>query len=101
MADDRISSPTSPEPLPQDPPRRRVYEPTLFADRKRRRFSPWLVIPLILLIGSGIISYLYKLAHQVRFVDTAGQIVYRLRPGDAGRFRICGSPMGTGAGRTG
>ena len=84
MADDRISSPASPEPPPETPPRRRVYESTLFPKRKRRRFSPWVVIPLILLVCVGIFGYIQYAAHRVRFVDTDGQVVFASDQGTPG-----------------
>lgn len=95
MADDPVSS--SPDPLPETPTRRRVYELTLFPERKRRRFSPWLVVPLVLLVCGGLIAYLQSAGRRVRFVATAGEVVYASDQGQRGRL-IFGSPASTAPG---
>ena len=86
MADDRIPSSPSADSLSEVPPRprRRVYEPTLFPARKRRRFSPWLVVPLVLSVCGGLAFYLQLVSHRARFVATAGQIVYASDQGTPG-----------------
>ncbi len=65
-------------------PRRKVYQPTLFAERRRRRASPWLVIPGLLLILGGALWALYVNAHHARFVATAGEVVFASDAGSPG-----------------
>jgi dipeptidyl aminopeptidase/acylaminoacyl peptidase len=78
MADDPITTPdNSPDPTEiAAPPRRKVYQPTLFPERHRRRVSPWLVFPLLLLVFGGLLFALISSTHHVRFVHTTGEIVY-------------------------
>ncbi|MBV9852754.1 MAG: PD40 domain-containing protein [Armatimonadetes bacterium] len=86
MADDRIPAPSSPDPPPEapPPPRRKVYEPTLFPERRHRRVPRWLAVPALLLVCGGLLSWLWTSQHQIRFVPTAGQIVYASDQGTPG-----------------
>ncbi len=68
--------------------RRPVYEPTLLPPRTRRRASPWLVIPG-LLVALGVILYVVLvLPRQRRFVATAGQVAYASDAGTPGHPHI-------------
>ncbi len=85
MADQNPSSssensetPHSSSPLEEEPvraPRRPVYEPTLLPPRKRRRLSPWIVIPGLLLLLGALLYALLVAPHRRRFVPSAGEIV--------------------------
>lgn len=111
MADEQTSSPdtnpTSPPPtLPAEDPvpsrrlRRPVYEPTLLPPRKRRRASPWVVIPGLLLLFGVILYVVLVLPRQRRFVATAGQIVYASDQGSPGNPHLwIAGPDGAGAHR--
>lgn len=56
--------------------RRPVYEPTLLPPRKRRRLSPWIVIPGLLLLFGVLLYALLVAPHRRRFVPTVGEIVF-------------------------
>lgn len=94
MADDPIPAPPISEPVsdtppvsdspPEPAPRRKVYQPTLFAERRRRRASPWLVIPGLLLVLGGLLYFLLDFSHRVPFIPTAGEVVYASDQGSPG-----------------
>lgn len=68
--------------------RRPVYEPTLLPPRKRRRMSPWVVIPG-LLIFLGVLLYLLLIAPRQRhFVATANRIVFASDQGTPGHSHL-------------
>ena len=86
MADDPIPSPSPPRDSTEapPPPRRKVYQPTLFPERRHRRVSPWLVVPVVLLLCGGILYWLFMAQHRTRFVATAGEVVYASDQGTPG-----------------
>jgi dipeptidyl aminopeptidase/acylaminoacyl peptidase len=94
MADDSNPTPSISEPSLTDqnpgeaPPRRKVYQPTLFPERRRRRASPWVVIPSLLIVLGGILWGVVAFSHHVRFVPTAGEIVYTSDAGSPGKPHI-------------
>jgi hypothetical protein len=83
MTDEPNQHLTEAPPEPQRPPRK-VYRSTLFEERPRRRASPWVIFPVLLLILIGVLSFLYTLQHRVRFISTAGEIVYASDQGSPG-----------------
>src|SRR5579875_3331796 len=97
MADESTSSPDT-TPLPDITNaaegresrrlRRPVYEPTLLPPRKRRRASPWVVIPSLLLVLGAILYIVLVLPRQRRFVATAGRIVFASDVGTPGHPHI-------------
>lgn len=79
--------PSSPSPNLDSPakPRRPVYEPTLLKGRrKRRRASPWVVIPVLLIFLIAILYGVLVLPKSQRFVATAGEMVYCSDQGSPG-----------------
>ncbi len=59
-----------------DAPRpRKVYESSLLPDRRRRRFSPWVVVPTLLIV-LGAALYIVFAGKRHRAVATAGEIAY-------------------------
>lgn len=64
--------------------RRPVYEPTLLTGRKRRRASPWIVIPTLLVALGAILYVVLVLPKNQRFVPTAGELVYSSDQGSPG-----------------
>lgn len=66
------------------PPRRRVYESTLIPERRRRRVSPYLVFPGLILILGCLLFWGQSRTKRVRVVNTAGKIVYASDAGSAG-----------------
>ena len=79
---------------------RPVYEPSLLPTRKRRRASPWVVIPGLLLFLIAILVVLFVIPRQRRFVPTTGQIVFTSDQGSPGHSHIwISGPDGTGAHR--
>ena len=79
---------------------RPVYEPSLLPTRRRRRASPWVVIPGLLLL-LGVILYVILVApHQRRFVASAGRIAFASDQGSPGDAHIwISGPDGAGAHR--
>ncbi len=78
MADD-TPTPTSTNSLFPNEPRptgRPVYESSLLPQRKRRRFSPWLIIPGLLVILLAVFYFLVFGPKPRRFVPTAGTVVF-------------------------
>lgn len=71
MADDNSLFPNEPRPTG-----RPVYESSLLPARHRRRFSPWLIVPGLLLVLLAIFYFLVFGAKPRRFVATAGTVVY-------------------------
>ena len=61
------------EPRPTGRP---VYESTLLAGRKRRRFSPWLVVPGMLIVLLAVFYFLVFGPKPRRFVPTVGTVVF-------------------------
>ena len=82
MADDNPLPPNTPSPngspFPNEPrpTGRPIYESSLLPTRKRRRFSPWLIVPGLLLILLAIFYVLVFGPKSRRFVATAGTVVY-------------------------
>ncbi len=83
MADD--TSPPTPSPLSNNSPLfpneprptgRPVYESTLLPPRRRRRFSPWLIIPALLILLSAVFYFLVFGAKPRRQIATAGTAVF-------------------------
>ncbi len=75
MADD-TSLDTSLSPNEPRPTGRPIYESSLLPARKRRRFSPWLIVPGLLLLLLAIFYFLVFGPKPRRFVATAGTVVY-------------------------
>jgi dipeptidyl aminopeptidase/acylaminoacyl peptidase len=77
MADDNSLPPNGPlfpnEPRPTGRP---VYESSLLPTRKHYRFSPWLVVPGLLVILLAVFYFLVFGPKPRRFVATSGSIVY-------------------------
>ena len=100
-----MADPTSPDPndaLPSDPnaPRltgRPVYQSTLLPGRRRRRFSPWLIVPGLLILLIGALYYLLFGPRSRPTVATAGRIMFTAAaaPGGGSRLWSC---SGTAAG---
>ena len=68
-----------PRPLSSDSPRptgRPVYESSLLPQRRRRRFSPWLVVPGLLVLLLAVFYFLVFGPKPRRFVATAGSVVF-------------------------
>jgi hypothetical protein len=79
---------------------RPVYEPSLLPTRKRRRASPWVVIPALLAVLVILLYVLLWLPRQRRFVPTVGQIVFASDRGTPGHPHLWISGAdGTGAHR--
>lgn len=83
MADDNSLPPTnsaSPNgslfPNEPRPTGRPIYESSLLPTRRRRRFSPWLIVPGLLLILLAIFYFLVFGPKTRRFVATAGTVAY-------------------------
>ena len=77
MADDNSLSPNGSlfpnEPRPTGRP---VYESSLLPTRKRRRFSPWLVVPVLLAILLAVFYFLLFGPKPRRAVPTAGMVAF-------------------------
>ena len=58
------------------PTGRPIYEPNALTTRKRRRFSPWLVIPTLLLALAVLLYFLLFAPKPRRTVGTAGMLIY-------------------------
>ena len=71
MADDNLLRSETPRPTG-----RPVYESTLLPKRRRRRFSPWLVVPALLAVLLVVFYFLVFGPKPRRFVATAGSVVY-------------------------
>ena len=71
MADDNLLQPETPR-LTGRP----VFESNLLPTRKRRRFSPWLIVPGLLLILLAIFYFLVFGPKPRRFVATAGTVAF-------------------------
>jgi len=70
---------TGSEPFHLDPSRltgRPIYETSRMSSRKHRRFSPWLVIPGLLIVLIGALYLLLFAPKPRRAVATAGLVVY-------------------------
>ena len=76
MADDTSTSPGGLLPNEPRPTGRPVYESNLLPQRKHRRFSPWLIIPGLLLILAAVFYLLVFGPKPRRFVPTAGTVVF-------------------------
>ena len=82
MADDNPLSDTAAETAAETasaaprPTGRPVFESDLLPTRRRRRFSPWLIVPGLLLILLAIFYFLVFGPKPRRFVSTAGLVVY-------------------------
>lgn len=110
MADQNIPPPSSTHsPDPETPatpteatprPRRPVYEPTLLPERRRRRVSPWLVIPALLVLSGLALYFLVLAPQQRRFVPTVGQIAFASDAETPGHMHLwVAGPDGAGARR--
>ncbi len=77
MADDNSLSPNGSlfpnEPRPTGRP---VYESSLLPTRKRRRFSPWLVVPVLLALLLAVFYFLVFGPKPRRTVPTAGMVAF-------------------------
>jgi dipeptidyl aminopeptidase/acylaminoacyl peptidase len=88
-----IPDPNSP-PAKDDGPavsrriKRPVYEPSLLPARKRRRASPWVVIPVLLVVLVILLYVLLWLPRQRHFVPTVGQIVFASDRGTPGHTHL-------------
>ena len=83
MADDNLTpanpnSPGNPSLFPNEPrpTGRPVYESNLLPQRRRRRFSPWLIIPGLLVILLAVFYFLVFGPKPRRFVPTAGTVIF-------------------------
>ncbi len=80
MADDNLlpASPASSEPFSNEPrpTGRPIYESSLLPTRRRRRFSPWLIVPGLLLILLALFYVLVFGPKPRRFVATSGMVAY-------------------------
>jgi len=82
MADDNSLPSNTPSPngslFPNEPrpTGRPIYESSLLPTRKRRRFSPWLIVPGLLVILLAIFYFLVFGPKPRRFVATAGTVAY-------------------------
>ena len=70
------------------PTGRPIYESSLLPKRKRRRVSPWLVVPLLLLVLGGVLYVLIFAPRPRPNVITAGQVVYAAAPAVGGPSRL-------------
>ncbi len=77
MADDN-PTPSSSSLFPNEPrpTGRPVYESNLLPQRRRRRFSPWLIIPGLLIVLLAVFYFLVFGPKPRRFVSTAGTVVF-------------------------
>jgi Tol biopolymer transport system component len=66
------------------PTGRPVYESTLLPPRKRRRFSPWLIVPSLLIVLLVLLYFLIFGPKPRRAVSTAGMVVYASDTGSPG-----------------
>ncbi len=77
MADDNSLPPNGSlfpnEPRPTGRP---IYQSSLLPTRKRRRFSPWLIVPGLLVVLLAVFYFLVFGPKPRRFVPTAGSVVY-------------------------
>ena len=105
MADDNLLPPTaaSPDsPLFPNEPRptgRPIYESSLLPARKRRRFSPWLIVPGLLLALLAFFYFLVFGPKPRRFVATAGTLAYasdQNSPGTPHLWIMAADGSGTG-----
>lgn len=81
MADDNslfphTASPDEPRSNEPRPTGRPVFESNLLPTRRRRRFSPWLIVPGLLLILLAIFYFLIFGPKPRRAVPTAGTVAY-------------------------
>jgi len=79
------------------PTGRPVFESSLLPERKRRRFSPWLVVPGLLAVLLVILYLLIFGPKPRRVVSTAGTLVYACDAGSPGVTHLWSVPMGGGA----
>ena len=80
------------------PTGRPIYEPTLLSTRKHRRFSPWLVVPSLLIVFVVVLYILLFAPKPRRSVVTAGMLVYASDAGSPGSSHLWLSQAdGTGA----
>ena len=88
MADD-TSLPSTPNPFNEPRPTGRpIYESTLLPKRKRRRFSPWLVVPGLLILLLAVFYFLVFGPKPRRAVATAGTMVYASDLNSPGIFHL-------------
>ena len=101
------TSPNSDEPSPGlNTPRltgRPVYQSTLLPERRRRRFSPWLIVPGLLILLLAALYYLLFGPRPRPAVATAGQVIYSAAaPGGGSRlWRASGTAGAASAPLTG
>lgn len=79
------------------PTGRPVYESSLLPPRKRRRFSPWLIIPGLLILFLAILYFLIFSPRPRRLVNTAGLVVYSTDAGSPGVMHLWSVPAAGGA----
>jgi len=81
------------------PTGRPVFESRLLPERKRRRFSPWLVVPGLLAVLVVALYLLIFGPKPRRVVNTAGTAVYACDAGSPGVTHLWSVPVGGGAAR--
>ena len=80
------------------PTGRPVYESTLLPPRKRRRFSPWLIVPGLLVLLLALLYFLIFGPRPRRTVNTVGTVVYATDAGSSGITHLWSAPAEGGAG---
>lgn len=93
------SNPDSDNPSPglntPRPTGRPVYESTLLPERRRRRFSPWLIVPGLLILLIAALYYLLFGPRPRRAVATAGRLIYTVAAnGGSHLWSASGTPGG-------
>lgn len=77
------------------PTGRPVYESTLLPERRRRRFSPWLIVPGLLILLVAALYYLLFGPRPRRAVATEGRLIYTASaPGGSRLWLASGTPGG-------
>lgn len=71
MTEDTSLTPDTPRPTG-----RPVYESNLLPKRRRRRFSPWLVVPALLVLLLAVFYFLVFGPRPRRFAATAGSVLF-------------------------
>lgn len=78
------------------PTGRPVYESTLLPPRKRRRFSPWLIVPGLLILLLVLLYSLIFGPKPRRAVNTADTVVYAADTGSPGVTHLWSARVGGG-----
>lgn len=82
------------------PTGRPVYESQLLPPRKRRRFSPWLIVPGLLIVLLVLLYFLIFGPKPRRVLSTAGLIVYASDAGSPGVTHLWSARADGGAGHS-